>query len=72
MKNDVSISEAVAVDVTKLHKTNSAGRTIVCIGKEDPKLDGFLFTHNNKSIFIIKDVISRNLKGPERRDISIW
>lgn len=64
----IKIRAAKALDITDLPNKTSNDRTIVLIEDDVPTLDGFIITAGGQSIFVVKDVLQRNLKGPERRE----
>ena len=65
MNNDqVEIKPVKAVDVSKLPTIKSGDRQIVLMEGNIESVDGFLISIDNKSIFVVKDVLTRNVKGP--------
>lgn len=66
---EIKIRLAKALDITNLPSKTNHDRTIVLIEDDVPTLDGFIITAGGQSIFVMKDVLQRNLKGPERREM---
>jgi len=65
--NDVEIKMVKAVDVTKLPTIKNANRQIVLMEGDVPTVDGLLISAGGKSIFVVKDLMLNNLRGPDRR-----
>lgn len=72
MKKQVEIIESYAVDITESPHIKRAGRVIVILQEKPVSVDGFLFSYDGKSIYVMKDSLKNNLKGPELRKTNIY
>lgn len=68
MHTQVNIKTALAVETKKTRKMDQY--TIIEEGEVDV-VEGLTLEYNGGIIFVVKDMLQRNLKGPETRNINL-
>ena len=72
MKNEVEIVSEDAIDITENQVVNHGDRKIIYLKEGQCNIPCFAFRFNEKTIYIPKEMLIRNLRGPTRRVFHIW
>jgi hypothetical protein len=64
---EVEIISVKAIDASNVPILTASGRKIVYINDQTQFVECLGFAYGGKSFYVPKDMLARNVKGPERR-----